>query len=900
MIQGGDALRRRLRSTPVEEGTLLFSQNEALPSGWESWVGVFVLGDCPPLDAEGWAREEFGVVVMGDQGFRLVKLMQLPSGRSLLVGRRRELAGLVEDEVNRRAGVTWLKAAAGFGKSTLLQAWTDGGREQVGEGERFFLSFTPKGGRVFHDWAVMAGLGEEESQTRDEGGLERLGERVAARFLEREMVILILDDCHWMTREDEIILRLVWQKARLKMRLVMASRDMEMPRHMEEFHPTLVELKAFSLGQIAELIQRVHGDSGEEELRAAAAQLFRVTAGHPLLTQEVLRSQDFPRNMSQLEAQAEQHHGVVELTRVYEADPHLIGWVQQRFLGMLAQLDEPFTEELANELAGSLRVARPEGDPFSDHFFTRIPGGRMQFRHALLRAACAEWFGLEIDSAARFAEVLRRTGEPGMAARFYRRAGQTEKETEALLLALEASYEKGEVMAAARRATTLFEGGNEVPGAEFHHYLKGGTSLFLTGQRAIAANIVQRGLSFHADYRYVPGWVHSTKGFWAALFFWKKRRETLHEGRHSETSQVISALRLVAEAQWLQQDMKGCVAAIAQAVQLAKMLPDAETVPRVTASASAVLLYAPVLPKAAFRRLKNRILSESQKTPASVRSEVCMIFGINAMGQKEWRKAVLYFRRGRREAERGGSVTALIRVACHECMVHYTEGNLEKALESCREVREQAQSIDYDHLEDTMRLLESFIIGDFKTPEQTLRNFLEVDQAARDIHPFESATLAGALGYLCGHQGKQALCKLEEALEKHRNDALSSYAAARHLVWALDAVLVGLVKEELPETMLKRVLKLVRSHGWIFPASRLTSRCCRAVVALYRGSEERAEVEIRFLLGRAEREHQGWLRHWLHGHLKARGRWEGEVPRGVYWRCTEVARAYGVLKCRET
>ncbi|GAA1234629.1 AAA family ATPase [Kitasatospora nipponensis] len=374
---------------------------------------------------------------------------------TVLLDRSEQLAAVELAAAQARAGrgaVVLVRAGAGLGKTSLLNAW--GSAEQAG-GMRVVRA---DGGELEQDFAfsVLRQLIEPLLARADPAGRERLlsGPAQLASYALQVVgadggpslspeaslgvlhslywlvvhladdgpLALVVDDAHWADAPSVRWLEYLARRVRgLPVLLVLAARpdsrtqvEPLLERIAGQPHCRPVELPALAADSVASLVRTRLGTDADPRFAAACA---GATRGNPLLLRELLRTlaENGVRPAGDQAFVVEEFRGRI-----------LAGTVVKRLAGepepvrllvrALVVLGDGAGWQVVAELAGLGEARARELGRRLQRIGVLTPGEAPRFEHPLVRAAIAESLlgPVELaDGHAQAAELLRREGAPG-------------------------------------------------------------------------------------------------------------------------------------------------------------------------------------------------------------------------------------------------------------------------------------------------------------------------------------------------------------------------------------------------------------------------------------------------------------------------------------------------------
>lgn len=648
---------------------------------------------------------------------------------------------------------------------------------------------------------------------------------------------------------------------------------------------------SFSLG-LAESLQTWKALARLPDPDLAASKLLQVAGGHPLLTTEIVRTPSFPEAFPNLQQSPNTLSRALELTRVCETNPALSDRTARAALGLLANLRKPFTSAFAGDL---LRKADLSGSWESgvEAGLLQAGSGQLHFRHELLRTAAQEWCPADLEAKKHLviAELLARHDDHAEAAYHYEQAGRGKDARQAHLKASSAAFERGELGATAQHSLAALDE-SAAPLASsptFSNYWRGGVALYVLGRHSEAANLLTAGLLANKLLSRTSSFLVSLRGWLAVLLPTRPRiRDPEAIALHS---MAVQGLRIAAEAHWHRQDIPSCVTAIAQAFRFARALPLDSHVERALSSASAGMLFSPLLPAARTRHLFLEAFRHAAHASPDVQSEVAMIAGIYHLRLRDWRKARPLLAAARRRSLSNGNAVMACRVAVVESIALYFRGRVKEGGELAKSMAKRARSVDNAHLGGLLELSHALALADLDDHHRCLRTLLNIDTIFKNLHPFEFFGLSGSIGYLVDHNREESLHMLAEAVERGTKFAHLSFGSPLIFTWLADSLSVATQRGDLPPSALEALLNCTRRHARLYPLSRPVESAIRQITRARQQSQSPDSPALRRTLAEARRLDLVFLTNWIDGHLHAGSEPPPHLPPGLFIRCQAVREA---------
>lgn len=379
----------------------------------------------------------------------------------LLVGREREQALLrrwLDGVLDGHGRLVLLSGEAGIGKTSLvadLAAAAEARGALALWGHAYDLSVTPPYGPwveiarhyqatrldpafppFFDDAQALARLGSQEAlfrQTRD----------FFASAATRRPLILILEDLHWADQESLGLLRAVARQAIRRVLLLATYRPEDLARDhplssiipllVREAQPERLELRRLDASAQRALIEKRYVLPRPDAVRLEEY-LDARAEGNPLYAVELLRALEddglLARPNGVWHLSDLQGVGVPRLlVHVVERRLERLSAETRRLLELAAVLGQEIPLDLWQRL-GSVSDAALERaieDALAAHLLTEEPGGRLSFRHSVMREALYEGIGPVRRRAwhRQAAEALAAAGarDPDAVARHFAQAG---------------------------------------------------------------------------------------------------------------------------------------------------------------------------------------------------------------------------------------------------------------------------------------------------------------------------------------------------------------------------------------------------------------------------------------------------------------------------------------------
>jgi transcriptional regulator with XRE-family HTH domain/DNA-binding CsgD family transcriptional regulator len=461
-----------------------------------------------------------------------------------------------------RGAVVLVRAGAGLGKTSLVNAWA------AAEQARGLRVVRASGGELEQDFAfavlrqlvepllaradpadrerLLAGPAEPASHALrvdgagESGGLSPEASLGVLHSLYWLMVhvtddgplALVIDDAHWADGPSVRWLEYLARRlSGLPLLLVLAARpdsgtqvDPLLERIAAQPDCVPIELPALGADSVARLVRAALGQDAEPHFLTACA---GATQGNPLLLRELLRTLA-DNGVVPADGQAhlvEEFRGRILAVTVVK---RLAGQPEptRRLVQALVVLGDGAAWQVAAELAGLGEAQAREHGRRLQRIGVLAPGDVARFDHPLVRAAIGEAFVGPVESAAghaRAAELLRREGAPGDLVAAHLLLAEPSGEgwrVEALREAARSTRGRGapevtatylrralrEPMSAKERASLLLElGGDEMTldlGAARHHLMQAADALTDPYDQASAAYLLANTLFLghqHAD-----------------------------------------------------------------------------------------------------------------------------------------------------------------------------------------------------------------------------------------------------------------------------------------------------------------------------------------------------------------------------------------------------------------
>ena len=519
--------------------------------------------------------------------------------------------------------------------------------------------------------------------------------------------------------------------------------------------------------------------------------------------------------------------------------------------------------------------------------------GQLHFRHELLRTAAQEWCPADLEAKKHLviAELLARHDDHAEAAYHYEQAGRGKDARQAHLKASSAAFERGELGATAQHSLAALDE-SAAPLASsptFSNYWRGGVALYVLGRHSEAANLLTAGLLANKLLSRTSSFLVSLRGWLAVLLPTRPRiRDPEAIALHS---MAVQGLRIAAEAHWHRQDIPSCVTAIAQAFRFARALPLDSHVERALSSASAGMLFSPLLPAARTRHLFLEAFRHAAHASPDVQSEVAMIAGIYHLRLRDWRKARPLLAAARRRSLSNGNAVMACRVAVVESIALYFRGRVKEGGELAKSMAKRARSVDNAHLGGLLELSHALALADLDDHHRCLRTLLNIDTIFKNLHPFEFFGLSGSIGYLVDHNREESLHMLAEAVERGTKFAHLSFGSPLIFTWLADSLSVATQRGDLPPSALEALLNCTRRHARLYPLSRPVESAIRQITRARQQSQSPDSPALRRTLAEARRLDLVFLTNWIDGHLHAGSEPPPHLPPGLFIRCQAVREA---------